>query len=105
MTVAATAASVAAISSLAAYINAKYHIGQDLKTLKFKKGAEKHYAELGMCGTVLVFGRLSRNLDCCEVFENRFHCLLAIRGTRHRVIMWSGFHHNTTQRDIGLDTC
>jgi hypothetical protein len=47
MTVAATAASVAAISSLAAYINAKYHIGQDLRMLKFKKGAEKHYAELG----------------------------------------------------------
>lgn len=49
MTVAATAASVAAISSLAAYINAKYHIGQDLRMLKFKKKAEKHYAELGMC--------------------------------------------------------
>lgn len=48
MTVAATAASVAAISSLAAYINAKYHIGQDLRMLKFKKGAERHYAELGM---------------------------------------------------------
>ena len=47
MTAAATAASVAAISSLAAYINAKYHIGQDLRMLKFKKGAEKHYAELG----------------------------------------------------------
>lgn len=47
MTVAATAASVAAISSLAAYVNAKYHIGQDLRMLKFKKGAEKHYAELG----------------------------------------------------------
>ncbi|KZM21814.1 uncharacterized protein EKO05_0003137 [Ascochyta rabiei] len=46
MTAAATAASVAAISSLAAYINAKYHIGQDLQMLKFKKGAEKHYAEL-----------------------------------------------------------
>lgn len=48
MTVAATAASVAAITSLAAYINAKYHIGQDVRMLKFKKGAEKHYAELGM---------------------------------------------------------
>ncbi|KAJ4363340.1 hypothetical protein N0V95_001113 [Ascochyta clinopodiicola] len=47
MTVAATAASVAAISSLAAYLNAKYHIGQDLRMLKFKKGADKHYAELG----------------------------------------------------------
>lgn len=47
MTVAATAASVAALSSLAAYINAKYHIGQDLRMLKFKKGAEKNYAELG----------------------------------------------------------
>lgn len=49
MTATATAASVAAISSLAAYINAKYHIGQDLRILKFKKGAEKHYAELGAC--------------------------------------------------------
>ena len=47
MTGAATAASVAAISSLAAYINAKYHIGQDLQSLKFKRGADKHYAELG----------------------------------------------------------
>lgn len=49
MTVAATAASVAAISGLAAYINAKYHIGQDVRMLRFKKGAEKNYAELGMC--------------------------------------------------------
>lgn len=51
MTVAATTASVAAISSLAAYINAKYHIGQDLRALKFKKGAEKNYTELGMSAT------------------------------------------------------
>lgn len=49
MTVAATAASVAAITSLAAYVNAKYHVGQDLRMLKFKKKAESHYAELGMC--------------------------------------------------------
>ena len=47
MTAAATAASVAAISSLAAYLNAKYHIGQDLRMIRFKKGAERHYAELG----------------------------------------------------------
>ena len=52
MTVAATAASVAAISGLAAYINAKYHIGQDVRMLRFKKGAEKNYAELGMCVSV-----------------------------------------------------
>ena len=49
MTVAATAASVAAISGLAAYINAKYHIGQDVRMLRFKKGEEKNDAELGMC--------------------------------------------------------
>lgn len=53
MTVAATAASVAAISSLAAYVNAKYHIAQDLRVLRFKKSAESHYAELGMCGDVI----------------------------------------------------
>lgn len=52
MTVAATAASVAAISGLAAYINAKYHIGQDVRMLRFKKGAEKNYAELGMSVSV-----------------------------------------------------
>jgi hypothetical protein len=52
MTVAATAASVAAISGLAAYINAKYHIGQDVRMLRFKKGAEKNYAELGTCISV-----------------------------------------------------
>jgi hypothetical protein len=50
MTAAATAASVAAISSLAAYINAKYHIGQDVRMLRFKKKAERHYAELGTYG-------------------------------------------------------
>lgn len=62
MSVAATAASVAAISGLAAYINAKYHIGQDLRTLKFKKGAEKQYAELGTLSTSYM--RLDLSLSC-----------------------------------------
>ena len=63
MTAAATAASVAAISSLAAYINAKYHIGQDLRVLKFKKGAGKHYAELGTCATISTFCPASTELE------------------------------------------
>lgn len=48
MTAAATAASVAALSGLAAYINGKYHIAQDLRMLRFKKKAGKYYADLGM---------------------------------------------------------
>jgi len=42
------AASVAAISGLAAYVNGKYHIGQDLRALRFKKRAAGYYEELGM---------------------------------------------------------
>jgi hypothetical protein len=42
------AASVAAISGLAAYVNAKHHIAQDLKALRFKKRAASYYEELGM---------------------------------------------------------
>jgi hypothetical protein len=44
----AAAASVAAISGLAAYVNAKYHIAQDLRGLRFKKRAANYYEELGM---------------------------------------------------------
>jgi hypothetical protein len=40
-------ASVAAISGLAAYLNGKYHIKQDVKILKFRRDAAKYYAELG----------------------------------------------------------
>lgn len=65
MTVAATAASVAAISSLAAYINAKYHIGQDLRMLKFKKGAERHYGELGTLHQTL---HSCRALHCFDLY-------------------------------------
>ncbi|KAL5119030.1 hypothetical protein ACEQ8H_002954 [Pleosporales sp. CAS-2024a] len=42
----ATAASVAAVTGAAAYLNAKYHIGQDIKMLKFRREATKYYAEL-----------------------------------------------------------
>jgi hypothetical protein len=45
---ATTAASLAALTGLAAWANAKYHIAQDVSTLRFIKGAEKHYGELGM---------------------------------------------------------
>jgi hypothetical protein len=40
-------ASVAAISGLAAYLNGKYHIKQDVKILKFRRDAAKYYAGLG----------------------------------------------------------
>jgi len=41
------AASVAAITGVGGYLNAKYHIGQDVKMLRQKKAGEKHYASLG----------------------------------------------------------
>jgi hypothetical protein len=44
---AATAASVAAVSGLAAYLNGKYHLGQDIKALRFRRNASKYYEELG----------------------------------------------------------
>jgi acyl-CoA synthetase (AMP-forming)/AMP-acid ligase II len=43
-----TAVSLAAISGLAAYINGKYHVAQDLKVLGFKRRAGRYYAGLGM---------------------------------------------------------
>jgi hypothetical protein len=49
------AASAAAITGLAAYLNGKYHIAQDLKALNSRRAAGKHYAELG---TVLAFSHL-----------------------------------------------
>ena len=47
MSATATAASVAAVSGLAAYLNGKYHLAQDIKALKFRSKAAKYYAELG----------------------------------------------------------
>jgi hypothetical protein len=41
------AAAIAGLAGLAAYLNGKYHIAQDLKTRKKKKQAVKYYAELG----------------------------------------------------------
>jgi hypothetical protein len=49
MSAAIAAASVAAVTGAGAYLNAKYHIGQDVKTLRQKKEGDKHYAELGEC--------------------------------------------------------
>jgi hypothetical protein len=47
MNATAAAASVAAISGLAAYVNGRYHIAQDLRALRFKKRAARYYEELG----------------------------------------------------------
>lgn len=43
-----TAAALAAASALAAYVNAKYHVAQDINTLKFKRNSTKYYEQLGM---------------------------------------------------------
>lgn len=45
---AAAAASLAGVSALTAYINAKYHVGQDLGSLYHARQAGKYYAGLGM---------------------------------------------------------
>jgi hypothetical protein len=42
-----TAASVAAVSGLAAYLNGKYHLAQDIEALMFRRKALKYYQELG----------------------------------------------------------
>ncbi|KAF2028426.1 acetyl-CoA synthetase-like protein [Setomelanomma holmii] len=39
-------ASVAAVTGLAAYLNGKYHLAQDIKALRFRSKAAKYYAEL-----------------------------------------------------------
>lgn len=44
---AAAAASLAGISALAAYLDAKYHIGQDLKVITRLRRSAKYYASLG----------------------------------------------------------
>jgi hypothetical protein len=41
------AASLAALAGLAAWVDGKYHVRQDVAALRFKKGAERWYAELG----------------------------------------------------------
>ena len=47
MSAATAAASVAGVSGLAAYLNAKYHLGQDIKALRFRRKANKYYEGLG----------------------------------------------------------
>jgi hypothetical protein len=44
---ATAAASVAAATGLAAYLNGKYHLAQDIRALKFRRNAAKYYEELG----------------------------------------------------------
>jgi hypothetical protein len=44
---AAGTAAIAGMASLAAYLNAKYHIAQDLRIYKRKKQAVQYYAEVG----------------------------------------------------------
>jgi hypothetical protein len=41
------AASLAALAGLAAWVDGKYHVRQDVAALRFKKGAERYYDELG----------------------------------------------------------
>jgi hypothetical protein len=45
---ATTAAAIAAATGAVAYLNGKYHLGQDIKMLKLRKDAAKHYEDLGM---------------------------------------------------------
>ena len=46
--VAAAAASLAGMTAVAAYINAKYHIAQDLRIRRRVNQTAQWYAELGM---------------------------------------------------------
>lgn len=48
MMAATGAAAAAGIASLAAYLNGKYQIAQDLRVRRRKKRAVKWYADLGM---------------------------------------------------------
>jgi hypothetical protein len=50
---ATAAASVAAVSGLAAYLNGKYHLGQDLEALIFRRKALKYYQEIGKYTMIL----------------------------------------------------
>jgi len=45
---ATTAAIAAAATGAVAYLNGKYHLGQDIKMLKFRRDAAKNYEDLGM---------------------------------------------------------
>lgn len=44
---ATTAVTIAAATGAAAYLNAKYHLGQDIRALRFRSKAIKYYEELG----------------------------------------------------------
>lgn len=50
----AATAALAGISALSAYLNAKYHVAQDLKLVWRKKQAEKYYQKLGTSKIVLL---------------------------------------------------
>lgn len=47
MSAGTVAASIAAASGVAAYLNGKYHVAQDIRGLRFKRKAAKYYEELG----------------------------------------------------------
>ena len=48
------AAALAGVAALGAYINAKYHVAQDVRALRKKRVAMKWYAELGVWISVLL---------------------------------------------------
>jgi len=53
------AGAVAGLSAVGAYLNAKYHLGHDIKLIKRRKAYEKWYAEMGM----QAFPSMSTKLD------------------------------------------
>lgn len=58
---AAAAASLAGVSALAAYLDAKYHIGQDLRIKRRVGQAAKYYEDLG---TSLLLFRFQNHNEC-----------------------------------------
>jgi hypothetical protein len=84
----ATVAALAGVSSLAAYLNAKYHIAQDLRVYRRRKRALQYYAELSMFVSDTRFHVLTPNSPAESVMSMvliRPTCVKVPRSTMHLV--------------------
>ncbi|KAH9860053.1 hypothetical protein IAQ61_011837 [Plenodomus lingam] len=86
------AASLAAVSGLAAYLNAKYHIASDLKLVRFKKRAAKYYAELGTIKTPIEYSAIIRRFNSLLGFSNTL-CIWS----RGKTYTWQQVHDRAAQ--------
>ncbi|KAL6704598.1 hypothetical protein ACN47E_008108 [Coniothyrium glycines] len=89
MTATVAAASLAAMCGVAAYINGKYHIGQDLKLLRFRRRAESYYADLAKNGRLSLWYGFAPHVP-------KYSCELCI-WSREKTYTWQEVHDRAVQ--------